>query len=204
MTGIISTNTSLVLTKYMFSVACPMTQTVNVAISFGVQKRAISPDDIKLAQISSGQCFGAIFVFTPPSSGPGWIVTVGDMFLKNVYTTFRANTASVASVGFAALAPGAQRSVTRNGVPTTTIGSAGVGVTGSGHNRNAVLPAWSRTSFFFADKHFSLLLCKGLLRVGNDRHYGCISGSTVILDAVMFCLHNFVRNDLVTCCGRWT
>jgi hypothetical protein len=85
--------------------------TVNVtvvAISFGGQTWFISPDDFRLAQISRGQCLGAIFVFT---GGPGWIV--GDTFLKIVYSVFRANPASV---GFAALAAGAQSSVTRNGV----------------------------------------------------------------------------------------
>jgi cathepsin D len=114
-------------------IAC--STTVNVAISFGGQTWSISPDDFKLAQVSSSQCVGAIFVFSGPSSGPGWIV--GDTFLKNVYSVFRANPASV---GFAALAPDAQSSVTQNGVPTATIGAASVSVTGSGKNRNAALP----------------------------------------------------------------
>jgi hypothetical protein len=56
------------------------------------------------------------------------------MFLKNISSVFRANPASV---GFAALAADSQSSVMRNGVPTATIGSAGVGITGSGHNRRA-------------------------------------------------------------------
>jgi hypothetical protein len=98
---------SRVLTNYLFSIACSTTRAASVAISFGGQTYSISLDDSKLAQILSGQCLGAIFVFTGPSSGPGWIV--GDAFLKNVYSVFRANPASV---GFATLAADAQSSVT--------------------------------------------------------------------------------------------
>ncbi|KAF8489905.1 aspartic peptidase domain-containing protein [Russula emetica] len=104
----------------------PCSTTVNVAFSFGGQTWSISPGDFKSGQISSGQCVGSIFVYSGSSSGPGWII--GDTFLKNVYSVFRANPASV---GFAALAPGVQSSVTENGVPTPTIGSVSVSVTGS-------------------------------------------------------------------------
>ena len=90
-----------------------------------------------MAQISSGQCVGSIFVFTGPSTGPGWII--GDTFLKNVYSVFRANPPSV---GFAALAPGVLSSITQNGVPTPTIGSVSASVTGSGRdNQNAASPS---------------------------------------------------------------
>ena len=134
--------------KKMVSMAC--SPSVNVAFSFGGQSWSISPVDFKLTQISSGQCVGSIFVFAGSSNGPGWII--GDTFLKNVYSVFRANPASV---GFAALAPGVQSSVTENGVPTPTIGSVSVSVTGSssgsGRAQNAALP--SRTphlaSLFF-------------------------------------------------------
>jgi cathepsin D len=118
----------------------PCSTTVNVAMSFGGQSWAISSDDFKLAQISNGECLGAIFVYSTGSGGsnsgsPAWIV--GDTFLKNVYSVFRANPASV---GFAAIAPDAQSSVTRNGVPTATIGSASVSVTGN-HSGSAALPS---------------------------------------------------------------
>jgi hypothetical protein len=120
------------------NIAC--STTVNVAMSFGGQSWAISSDDFKLAQISNGECLGAIFVYSTGSGGsnsgsPAWIV--GDTFLKNVYSVFRANPASV---GFAAIAPDAQSSVTRNGVPTATIGSASVSVTGN-HSGSAALPS---------------------------------------------------------------
>jgi len=128
----------------------PCSSNVNVAFSFGGQSWSISPTDFNSGQISSGQCIGSIFAYTGTSSGPGWII--GDTFLKNVYTVFRANPASV---GFAALATGVQSSVTENGVPTPTIGSVSVSVTGSSGSgrvgQNAALP--SRTphlaSLFF-------------------------------------------------------
>jgi cathepsin D len=91
-----------------------------------------------MQQQSSTQCLGSIFTFTSNSNsvGPAWIV--GDTFLKNVYTVFRANPASV---GFAALASDAQQLVTQAGVPTATIGSVAATVTGSGSSRsNAALP----------------------------------------------------------------
>jgi cathepsin D len=91
-----------------------------------------------VAQISNSECLGAVFVSTAAEgggAGPAWII--GDTFLKNVYSVFRANPASV---GFAALAPGAQSSVTRNGVPTATIGSASVSVTGN-RSGSAALPS---------------------------------------------------------------
>jgi cathepsin D len=82
-----------------------------------------------LQQLSSSQCLGSIFTFTSTSNSisPAWIV--GDTFLKNVYTVFRANPPSV---GFAALASDAQQIVTQAGVPTATIGSVAATVTGSG------------------------------------------------------------------------
>jgi cathepsin D len=123
------------LTKIL-CIAC--STTVNVAISFGGQSWTISSDDFRLAQISNSQCLGAIFVYTASGGNngtPTWIV--GDTFLKNVYSVFRANPASV---GFAAIASGAQSSVTRNGVPTATIGSASVSVTGN-RSGNAAFPS---------------------------------------------------------------
>jgi hypothetical protein len=117
----------------------PCSTTVNVALSFGGQTWSISPTDFKLQQQSSTQCLGSIFTFTSSTNsvGPAWIV--GDTFLKNVYTVFRANPASV---GFAALSSDAQQIATQAGVPTATIGSVAATVTGSGSSSrpNAALP----------------------------------------------------------------
>jgi cathepsin D len=128
------------LTDFFVWIAC--STTVNVAISFGGQSWSISPADFLMAQISVNQCVGSIFVLTGSSFGPGWVV--GDTFLKNVYSVFRANPPSI---GFAALAPGVESSVTENGVPTPTIGlaSVSVSVTGSSRSRptsqNVALPS---------------------------------------------------------------
>lgn len=117
----------------------PCSTTVNVALSFGGQTWPISSDDMKLQQLSNSQCLGAVFTFssgTSNSVGPAWII--GDTFLKNVYSVFRANPASI---GFAQLAADAQSLVTQGGVPTPTIGSVSASVTGSGRsNSNAALP----------------------------------------------------------------
>ena len=117
-----------------------------MTLSFGGQTWAIAPDDFKYTEASNGQCLGAIFQYSTSSggssgdsinnTGPQWII--GDTFLKNVYTVFRANPASV---GFAALAPNAQSSATQGGVPTPTIGSVSVSVTGSSSTRNAAPPS---------------------------------------------------------------
>lgn len=101
-----------------------------------------------MAQSSNSQCIGAVFTYSAANGAPGWII--GDTFLKNVYSVFRANPASV---GFATLAADAQSSVTKGGVPTATIGSVSASVTGSGRsNQNAALPAG-------AVPHFAFLLC---------------------------------------------
>ena len=88
--------------------ATACTTTVSVSISFGGTDWPISPDDMNLGAvgtISNGvqMCVGGIFdIGSTVGSGagaPAWIV--GDTFLKNVYSVYRANPPSV---GFAALA----------------------------------------------------------------------------------------------------
>jgi hypothetical protein len=120
--------------------------TVTVALSFGGNTWPISPNDFKLTEISSGQCLGSVFIFSATANSPAWIV--GDTFLKNVYTVFRANPASV---GFAQLAVNVQTLVAAGGVPTPTIGSVSASVTGSGQaSSGATLPMIS---------HLALLIC---------------------------------------------
>ena len=63
----------------------------------------ISNADFNLMQASSTACVGAFFALdTSGTSAPPWIV--GDTFLKNVYSVFRA---SPPSVGFAQLSDAA-------------------------------------------------------------------------------------------------
>ena len=121
----------------VLSLAC--STTVNVALSFGGQNWSISPDDFMLQKMSNNLCLGAFFEIdsSQNNNGVSWII--GDTFLKNVYTVFRANPASV---GFAKLAANAQSVVTAAGLPTPTIGSVSASITGSGQtNSNTALPS---------------------------------------------------------------
>ncbi|KAF9805833.1 hypothetical protein IEO21_08922 [Rhodonia placenta] len=116
--------------------AFPCSTTVNVSMAFGGSAWPISPDDMNLGVIENNMCMGGIFVLDLGSSvssgngNPSWVV--GDTFLKNVYSVFRA---SPASVGFAQLSNNA-------GGSSGTIGSATV--TGTG----VPLPSGSGSSAF--------------------------------------------------------
>ncbi|KAG2135856.1 acid protease [Suillus clintonianus] len=92
--------------------AFPCTTDVTVTMSFGGTTWSINPLDMNLGSLPSSvtgtttqMCAGGIFdIGTSVGSGAGvptWIV--GDTFLKNVYSVFRANPAAV---GFAQLASG--------------------------------------------------------------------------------------------------
>ncbi|KAJ6607475.1 acid protease [Mycena sp. CBHHK59/15] len=98
----------------------PCDTSVTVTLSFGGKSWAVSPADFQLAQISRTTCLGAFFELTTGNSAPSWIV--GDTFLKNVYSVFRYNPASI---GFASLS---EYALSMNGdvdavVPSATIGS---------------------------------------------------------------------------------
>ncbi|KAH9988466.1 aspartic peptidase domain-containing protein [Russula compacta] len=102
--------------------AFPCSSPPQIAISFGGPSWPISTEDINLGSIGKGLCLGAIFDLTagtnvkPSSSQPAWIV--GDTFLKNVYSVFRANPAAV---GFAQLSSAAGGS---SGTPGPAVGTA--------------------------------------------------------------------------------
>jgi cathepsin D len=97
--------------------AFPCDTDVTVYISFGGTNWAISPLDMNLGTLNdtmignasasspSQMCAGGIFDIGI-GSAPAWIV--GDTFLKNVYSVFRA---SPAAVGFAQLASGLSSSM---------------------------------------------------------------------------------------------
>jgi len=106
-----------------------------MTLTFGGKAYAIAADDFNVGAVDSEgrMCLGSIFAVestTTSSSGsrssssPAWII--GDSFLKNVYTVFRASGDGGPAVGFAAPAPGYQallRSVgTANGAGVTTNG----------------------------------------------------------------------------------
>ncbi|KAG1735967.1 aspartic peptidase domain-containing protein [Suillus lakei] len=100
----------------------PCSTSVTVSMSFGGSTWTIDPADMNLGSIPSSisgttteMCAGGIFdIGTSVGSGSGvptWII--GDTFLKNVYSVFRANPAAV---GFAQLASGLSSTTT----PITT------------------------------------------------------------------------------------
>lgn len=87
-----------------YSFPCSTTN-LNVQLSFGGSSWSISDKDMNLGSSGvSGQCVGAVFDLGQASAaggGPGnpnWVI--GDTFLKNVYSVYRA---SPPSVGFAQL-----------------------------------------------------------------------------------------------------
>ncbi|KAJ8594445.1 acid protease [Rhizopogon salebrosus TDB-379] len=88
--------------EYTGLYAFPCNTSVTVSISFGGTDWGISPSDMNVGTVSSGMCAGAIFdcgVIT--GGGDFWII--GDTFLKNVYSVFRAEPPAI---GFAKLADG--------------------------------------------------------------------------------------------------
>ncbi|KAH9857278.1 acid protease [Lenzites betulinus] len=111
----------------------PCSTTVNVTMKFGSSSIAwpISNADFLLQQISSSQCVGAFFSLdTTGTSAPPWIV--GDTFLKNVYSVFRA---SPAAVGFAALSETALAMNGKTGaVPSPTVGAVAATISGTTAN----------------------------------------------------------------------
>ncbi|KAA1468887.1 acid protease [Dentipellis sp. KUC8613] len=112
----------------------PCSTEVTVEISFGGQSWPISPADFQLSRLNGGStCVGAFFEFSSSSTAPPWIV--GDTFLKNVYSVFRGNPASV---GFAQLSDSVRAANGAGGaVPTPTIGAVSASVTGSGRSHSA-------------------------------------------------------------------
>ncbi|KAG6841467.1 hypothetical protein C0991_010892 [Blastosporella zonata] len=106
----------------------PCDTTVNATMSFGGKAWPISEADFKLTQLSKSLCLGAFFDLSTGRSAPSWIV--GDTFLKNVYSVFRYNPASV---GFAELSSTA---LALDGadtpVPSATIGSVAATVAATG------------------------------------------------------------------------
>ncbi|KAH7889011.1 aspartic peptidase domain-containing protein [Phlebopus sp. FC_14] len=122
--------------QYQGLYAYPCSTQISVSMSFGGTNWPISSADMNLGSISiSGSgassstqyCVGGIFdVGSSVGSGqgaPAWIV--GDTFLKNVYSVYRANPPSV---GFAQLASGFSNSGSSSGGSS---GSNPAGITGS-------------------------------------------------------------------------
>ncbi|KAF7783279.1 hypothetical protein Agabi119p4_2655 [Agaricus bisporus var. burnettii] len=84
----------------------PCDTELQVSLSFGGKSWTIDPEDMNLgaADLAGELCLGGIFDLTagsnvgPGAGNPGWVI--GDVFLKNVYSVFRAEPPSI---GFAQL-----------------------------------------------------------------------------------------------------
>jgi cathepsin D len=106
--------------------AFPCSTQLTLAISFGGPAWPIRAADLNLGTIGNGRCLGAVFDLSqgsnsqPGGVNPSWII--GDTFLKNVYSVFRANPPAV---GFAQLSNAAGGS-SGNPLPgsSTTPGSS--------------------------------------------------------------------------------
>lgn len=130
----------------------PCSSTVSVSLAFGGKSWPINPSDMNLGRVAQGssQCVGAIFDLTrgsniPEGAGnPMWVV--GDTFLKNVYSVYRA---SPPSVGFAQLSSLAGGS-----------GSPGSPITGtSGNDASRSTPSYLVWTFSMA----CMVFVQGLL-----------------------------------------
>ncbi|EPQ57127.1 acid protease [Gloeophyllum trabeum ATCC 11539] len=108
--------------------AFPCSTNVQISMSFGGNSWPISPADMNLGAISNNMCLGGIFDLTQGanvgSGNPSWVV--GDTFLKNVYSVFRANPPSI---GFAELSSAAGGS---SGSPSSPPSSVAISLSGTG------------------------------------------------------------------------
>ncbi|RDX49668.1 acid protease [Lentinus brumalis] len=127
----------------------PCDTNVTVTMKFGNSSIAwpISNADFLLMQVSGNSCVGGFFQLdTSGSSAPPWII--GDTFLKNVYSVFRA---SPAAVGFAQLSSTATSMNGQLGpAPSPTVGSVATVTGGSanaGADRNSNADAPLRVEF---------------------------------------------------------
>ncbi|KAI0368304.1 acid protease [Pilatotrama ljubarskyi] len=109
----------------------PCSTNVQVTLAFGGKSWPISAADMNLGRISQNMCVGGIFDLTLGSDvsggggNPTWVV--GDTFLKNVYSVFRANPPSV---GFAELSDAAGGSSGSPSSPSSTVSPSGVSASG--------------------------------------------------------------------------
>lgn len=123
-------------------------------MSFGGSTWTINPADMNLGSVPSSisgtttqMCAGGIFdIGTGVGSGPGvptWII--GDTFLKNVYSVFRANPAGV---GFAQLASGLSPSTTgtSSSNPAKVSSSTATSTSGSSGSSNPLAGAASQNT----------------------------------------------------------
>jgi len=110
-------------------------------MSFGGTDWKISPLDINVGTVTSGMCAGAIFdagVLDDGEFNEIWLV--GDTFLKNVYSVFRAEPPAV---GFAQLASGLSSSTGTFDPNPVQSGSLPAPTTSGGHSGGGLIGAAS-------------------------------------------------------------
>ncbi|GJE93328.1 A1 family peptidase [Phanerochaete sordida] len=122
----------------------PCATEVHVALRFGASNVSwpVAPADFRLLQADASTCVGAFFALSARSTAgggsPSWIV--GDTFLKNVYTAFRA---APPAVGFAQLSAAA---LAMNGVsgapPTPTLNAPEVTASGLASGADRLRVEW--------------------------------------------------------------
>ncbi|KAG8905789.1 hypothetical protein FRC01_008235 [Tulasnella sp. 417] len=116
---------------------------VQVSLKFGDGPLwPIDPADFELARIGNGACIGAFFELDlAGSASPDWII--GDTFLKNVYSVFRYDPASV---GFASLSDTALSIASVDApLPSASIGTASI-ISGA----ESIRPWFPTLGVFFA------------------------------------------------------
>ncbi|OAX33366.1 acid protease [Rhizopogon vinicolor AM-OR11-026] len=122
--------------------AFPCNTSITVSMSFGGTDWDISPVDMNVGTVTSDMCAGAIFDAGVVGGGYDDMWLVGDTFLKNVYSVFRADPPAV---GFAQLASGLSSSsgtfdpnpVQPGSLPAPTTSSGSNGTTSGGSNGTA-------------------------------------------------------------------
>ncbi|OCH85115.1 acid protease [Obba rivulosa] len=110
-----------------YSYPCDTDVTVSLAFGGSSTSWPIAPADFVVEQLDASTCVGAFFAIdNTGTTAPPWIV--GDTFLKNVYSVFRASPGP--SVGFAQLSAAALAMNGAHGAaPSPTIGSVAAAVT---------------------------------------------------------------------------
>ncbi|TFK89318.1 acid protease [Polyporus arcularius HHB13444] len=136
--------------------AFPCSTKVAISMAFGGKLWPISDADMNLGTVSPGLCLGGIFDLSLGSNvgtgggNPVWVV--GDTFLKNVYSVFRANPPSV---GFAQLSDAAGGSP----APSSSLAPSAPS--------SAVIPSTIRPSSVLSSESFVPTLLSSIGRPGN-------------------------------------
>ncbi|KAI0070897.1 acid protease [Panus rudis PR-1116 ss-1] len=157
----------------------PCLTNVTVSLGFGDSNNLwpIDPGMFKLMQLSKDSCLGAFFELSSSgSSSPNWIV--GDAFLKNVYTVFRAS--DPPAVGFANLSSTA---LSMNGaegpLPIPTFASSPAAVVTA-----TPLSGIDRASSSADSTYSNTLICSTLLPFLCDSRMGTVHGLGTLIFSI--------------------